>query len=682
MFIYCGNSGTTTGGSGGTVINNNNYYYESSLLPNTINFLSDEPSHHCTFSAYTKIGNAAFLPSYPGILTLTFFEEVIFKSVLLQSPAGSNSVVLKNKTGTTLHTFPVTGATLTESKKCWIIELHLASGTGLQELVFETPFAYQRKEFTDIDFFRTYNAYSDGTKLLPSVGLITIEFPEPTLIFGTESTGTIFYYNGAINVFTTDTNAVYPNPITKILCDTDLTAINYYCAATTLQNGYEERIIDFTTYQPGYIDPRHEAFTSTGVCAPLFSGTITFKVPTIVTAVTAAATIINGYAHTPASFTHQIKTTTLQLTNASEIRFFDQPRNYPSRDWITLDFSAAVTGEINITNDYFTITSADQLNNPAMVNSSKNVIYSADSSAATPLQGSGQITITAPEQTLFRSLTLASGSGTATINAVVYALGPVETFFDPDTRAKTIIINLAGELQSIMLEKKNIALYEPTNLVIETFAQPSFDFSSVRFDTNTPGAYGSPNVAFAGPGIGSGGAIANSTYLGYATLSNITFAEPTYIESIKFLNTPFSSSVTADTEMFFLPNYGPNGIYILRPKKKITTLVLSSTAIYEITFEAKPRINVSLPDNATTRASLGFMTGNLRLEIIGSANTNIIASKSYTAASGAIYMQSSAAQTGESVFAEWLPNQPFSIYHGTLKSGGTGDALFYYVFFA
>lgn len=681
MFIYCG-SGTTTTSGGSTITNN--YYQNSSLLPNTINFLSNVPSNHCSFSAYNKIGDAAFLSAYPGVLTLTFFEEIIFKKILLKTPAGTNTAVLKNKNGTILYTLPITGTTLLDSKKCWIIELHLASGTGLQELLFETPFFYQRKEFSDIDFFRTYNAYSDGTKLLPATGLITIEFPEPTIIFETESTGTVFYYDNAQNVFTTSSNETYPNPITKIICDTDLTAINYYCPSINLQNGFIETTVDFTTFQNGYIDPRHEAFTSSGVCTPLFTGTITFRVPTIVTAVTAITTAINGYNHNPASFVYPIKTNTLQLTGASEIRFFDQVYFYPQRDYINIDFTTVQTGEINISNDYFAIESADQLNNPAMVNGAKNIIFSADSNAAAPLQGSGLIIITAPEQTLFRSITLASGSGTAIMGTASYALGPVETFLNDFVSggeyAKTIQINLNGELQSISVEKKIINNYQPTTTVIENFEQPSYDFSTVIFDTNTPGPYGSPNTFYGGPGIGSGGAIANSTYLGGATLSNINFTTPTYVDRIKFLNTQFGSSATLDGNIYYLPNYGANGIYTLTLKKKITSIILNSTAIYEIIYEAQPRINVSLIDNSSVRASLGFLTGNLKLQVVGSANTQIIASKSFAASPGTIFLQVAPAQTGESVYAEWLPNQPLSVYHGTLKSGGTGVPLYYYVF--
>ena len=88
-----------------------------------------------------------------------------------------------------------------------------------------------------------------------------------------------------------------------------------------------------------------------------------------------------------------------------------------------------------------------------------------------------------------------------------------------------------------------------------------------------------------------------------------------------------------------------------------------------------------MPDNLSTRGSLGFLTGNLKLQVIGSANTQIIASKSYAASSGGIFLQIASSLTGESVYAEWLPNQPLQIYHGTLKTGGTGNLLYYTIFF-
>ena len=670
MFLYCGTNGASTGGGGGTIVTNNLY---AAGLPNT--WRPNFPNHgEISGDPYTIVDERIRLNSYPGTLTLTFFETVIFRSATLDSPSGTNTAVLNSPS----KTIPFSGTTASGADRCLSITFHLAGG-DLESVFFESPFFYQRKVFTDIDFFRTFNAVSNGSYLVPSGGAITIEFPEPTIIFSAETTGLARYFFGATEVFRTTTQEAYPNPITSLRFDIDLRALTYFCPSQSLQNGYDEETVIFADYANGYPNPAHRAFTSVGVTSPNFSGTLTFREPTIVLQIIATSLSINGSPRDPPSFTHPTKISSITCTNLSYIRFYQAIPREQRHTFESRDFTQFSIGETNIATPDYAVSGG-------MISLSNTLICSADGLSKSPLFGPGTLTFSFTHEILFRSITLAAGSGTLSINSSTYELAPGIEIFANDwvsggEYCKTFSVALDGEIASFRAQFLPATEYTPATTVNENFDTLAWEFSVTTFDTNIANEYGSPNVAFAGPGIGGGGGPGpgeNNSYLGRATLDPIIFPQPTWVESISFINTVLGSTIALDgNPPEQLPIYGLNSLYTLSVKKKITSIVPSLTAIYRIIYEAPLRQIIGLPDNAPTRVQISpDLFGSKYFKILskGGASSNILASP------GSLYVQASPAPTAESVYGEWNIGDTPKIYHGVLKTGGTGALIYYAVY--
>ncbi len=696
MFIYCGSnanniSGGSGGGSGSTTINNYN-----SLYKNTINFKSYPfISNHCTLVSdpFTIVSDALKLNTFPGTVIFEFNEDIVFKSANIVNYAGANTLTLKNESNGIILNLNFILGNVTSNTLCRKVEFTL-NLADILNLNFETPYAYDTKVFTsDTYFYNTYNALATGSGLISNLGNITIEFPEPTIIYKAYTTGQVFYYLDNTKVFEGDTNTPYINPINRIELDTDLTKLNYYSPKTTLTNGYILENILFNTYTPGYPNPKHYQFISSGQVNTTFTGTISFIEPTVITKVIATSISVDSKIHYT-DINSPIKAQTLVVTGLSELSFYYTPYYTQKHTYETISFNSFEVGEINIQNEYFNIYSSDQLNNPAMINATKHCIYSSNSDAKNPLAGQGTINLVFKNETYLYSITTL-GDATLSINNKTYAING-EVFLNDFingselcTSAQLTLLLTASLTQLKLYQAKTLS--QTYTLYTEDFNTASYEFSSTTFDTNVASVYGTPNNSFAGPGIGSGGQIGpgqNTTYLGFATQSNLVFNESTYIESISFINSVYNAHIIADSNTIYLPNYGQNSLYTLSIKKNIANIQLNLAAVYSITYNIKAKREViSLLDNSITPTTLALpdLNGSFQFKIY-SFETNgavsyITLSKGNVNTTGTIYIQASYAITNESVFAQWLPNTQIQLYHNTVKIGGVGNPIYYVVFY-
>lgn len=97
-------------------------------------------------------------------------------------------------------------------------------------------------------------------------------------------------------------------------------------------------------------------------------------------------------------------------------------------------------------------------------------------------------------------------------------------------------------------------------------------------------------------------------------------------------------------------------------------------------------VQVSLPDNATTRVNIPstLMQGTylflVKSVALNGATANISATSSQNAVAGSINrLTESKALTDERVQIDWQPNQVPQLYHQVVKTGGVGALIIYNV---
>lgn len=677
MFLFCQGTTTSGGGGGGTTIINN-YNYTTSGLLNRANFDVNYNPHYVLTSSSPIIHGAGNISmASAGTITFTFNEVVVFKQTTV-SAIGDSMTLYKNGTPTVVN---FVATTYTADILCDTIVYTLSAGIAIEDLQFLSQRTIERKYFTDtagteiISNLWCAGAISTGTSLQPNP-TIKIYFYEPTIIYGAKTTGDITLYNGPNLVYIGPADG-YPNVCTYAELSTELFYIDIYCPAQIPT--IETTTFNFLSYPIGYSSYESYQFTCVGTRgAGGYTGTISFNAPTYITAMqfSASATIqIDGNTYTTGTFTRTFKAQTLTVQNLENITYeiiphIEQTNNHT---YYTETFSQLWAGSINIITDDLEIYTADQLNTPAMIDS--GVIISADANAAIPFAGAGTMTIQFRRPTYLNNITF-SGTATIAIGSKTYICTGITYFQDFINASEYLcdsftITTTGGKLLSITYYTAPATIPETR---IETFGTTGFiigrttrEFATTNFDTATAGPQ------YITPGTG----IYNTTYLGGATLGTITFDQPRYVNYILCINSQLSDQINTT----YIGNFGVNSVIKLFIKKTVAQLTITgAVAIAEIEYEAPQYTIFGLPDNAPTLYATAYTTGQYTLNIqplTGSyAYTYLIASKS-TNGGATIYIQTSTNTLyNEEVYAQWSGTN-LELYHGILRTGGTGAILYY-----
>lgn len=701
MFLSCGGGNTSTSSVCHVCVNNN--YIN---LPTWItNFkLYPQVSDHFNITSTQPITQVGANITSTGVITFTFNENVVFVSATVAALMGSNSIVFKDSTNTVVKTVTFSSTTASDTILFRSVDITLDMGTQLVNFSWQSAMNYHERTFNDAvntTLFSLYpmtinGAIATGTQIIPSgAGPITIIFAHPTIIYNVTFTGTIKLYVGAVEVYEAVGVLAYYDPVTSITIDTSLTSIG------TLIMSNPAAALTYTSV----------SCTTESHYFSLSGATLTFYEPTFINGFTqsgSGAIVINGVTYNNThSFADYGLISTISGGTLSTISVAQREHHEESIGGFTsLDFSTYTAGTIVIETDYYLIQSADQLNKPAMISTSPSgfgVLCSQDTNSLVPSGGAGTINITFKQPTYLASLTFdATIAGTVIVGGKTYT---ISTTVSPRdwinagcmlTTAITINITAGtGRLTGMSISTVLPSYYErdSSNYITEDFETQTVEFSCMAFDTNIATALGTPNSAYGGPGIGVGGGPgngANTTYLGHATQSNITFDQSRWIRSITLINSLFNYSLSfydATPSLIattYTGNFGANSIVTIAVNKKVKSVVITGNmAIAAITYSATPRYVVGLLDNAVTPVAFATSTsGNYILTIsglTGTATAIATATKSSSAVAGTLWAQSNAATTGESVAISWPIGTQIQLYHNTIRSGGTGATLWYVI---
>lgn len=680
MFLFGCQSQTTSGGGGGSTTIISNYFLNSPI--NTTNF-----ARYPVVSPHLKVsGSPTYVNNHlSGTFTLTMKELSVFNSMSFSNRSGGTAVFY-NGASSVMKT--ITADTMNDQILFTSVVFTLGT-TELSRFTWQAIPGYTTMDFTVagplLEFYPIMwqNATSNGTTLSSTVaGNIVAQGYTPFIIYSMEFTGTVYLYDEVGALIYSDTVLNYPNPIWRMELDGTATSISYITYYSVPQE-----YTTFTaqeTYMYNYVE-----------------GVFTFNKPTFIRNIVMNAPgvlSVNGIQYTTGSFDKIILAQSLSgniatVDCARELHF-----EQVVGDFINLDFTAFAQGEINIENDYFLITSNDQLNTPAMINN--GVIWSTNGDCLTPTGGSGLINVRFKQPTYVSQILFEAGtSGSISIVGKTYFISSTTVdcrdFVNSNCAlCDSLTIDLSGKLTGFVIFTTLPEYYERDSqyYVVEDFASKSVEFPSTTFTTNVASALGTPNTSYSGPGIGAGGGPGNGqndTFLGNATQSNVVFDTERWVKSIKLINCmsgyklDFLNASAVNISSVYVGNFGQNSVHTLNVNKKAKTInITGNLAIAEIIYGAVNRVVVGLPDNAITPANIGTaLYGNFVIKIVGDASAIITASNASASTNGTVNMQTSVSPTGESIYAQWPAGSPLQIYHHTFKTGGTGATLWYVCYF-
>jgi len=812
--IYCDKPTTTTSGGGGggtTIINNYSYYACNS---GSINW-SVMSSPELQFSGTSAISQVnASLPPYndtgfaaqmsaAGILTLTFYVDVIFQSATVYNASGSNSATFYDKNGNALKvdTFMGSGTTvLTDNVLCRRIAFSLQNLVALGPVVWRDCYEITAETFnyyTGETNFKplTQNGIFNGTAVVPNgAGNVNFFFPQGTVIYRADFTGNIYLYENGTLVYS-GSSLIYSQQITQAAFDTSVSVIVYgtpenpaplnmltenfssfsvgYTNITTANYSASGAIMNTNTFSGAYGSP-NAAFGGPGIgaggaSAPgtnavalghalyaggtsqnpspgspfsitftnlaaisvmkfIGSGTITVSGPLNIT-----LTIPNFGANAFYNFANLFYANSLNFAGnfvLTEIIYSGlNSSTYTPPNIINYTFNQN-TGETNIWSNYFTVSTADQVNHPPVILNTASTIYTAfgapntafggpgigggggsgqpgansvalgqalayseDGNAKIPFPGLGAVSVNFRVPVFLQKINYLNAQGSVVVNSTFtvpnYGVNSVQTIFI-NQECESFISTTSGVITGISFAPLQLLDFDlPTSyLTVANFSTPVPEFTFTAFDTNVGNNYGTPNTAFGGPGIGAGGTAGpgqNTTYRGFATLSNITFNSSYYIDHVDVVNSTYGSYVQLGSTKIYTGNYGPDSVYRIYPDPTlaaISSITISGVALLEIGYYVSlPRQIIALTNSATPVSITSAMTGNYTLNVQSLANgaSSIIqCSKGVATNTGLIYAQQSPGSLGERVLAVWPVSSSIQLYFSTLPGiAGT----YYYVIF-